>query len=114
MPGGRPNSPRPGYWLYLGEHPIVHLATPRASEAPSPCKNYLDHIAFTCTGLPETLARLKKERVTYDLSVVSGEYAQVQVIVSDPAGTVIELNFKEPLPESERNHKGSVRTQMAV
>lgn len=111
--GGRPNSPRAGYWLYREDQSIVHLAVPRPGESPSPSKNHLDHVAFSCADLRGTLNDLKSLRVPYDLSVLQGEYAQVQVIIKDPAGTVIELNFKEPLPEGETAHRDRLRERMA-
>ena len=99
--GARPKTARTGYWLYTGDHPIVHLAIPKPGDAPiagRPPRGYLDHVAFACRGLPATLDKLDRLQVPYRTSVVT-DPPQVQVVVEDPAGTTIELNFRsESLP----------------
>jgi len=55
--GARPKFSSPGYWLYAGERPLVHLS--RGSERPaSPAPSYLDHVAFRAVGLQAFTARL--------------------------------------------------------
>jgi catechol 2,3-dioxygenase-like lactoylglutathione lyase family enzyme len=94
--GARPNFMRDGFWLYAGHLPIVHLTAcdetdgrARANSLPS----FVDHIAFTCEGLPGLLERLQSLRIPYEL--VNGPTAQVQVFIRDPAGVGVELNFAE-------------------
>src|SRR3954468_14011228 len=61
--GERPPLGFPGYWLYCGGIPTVHLIGPRAADAGQPARHagptgLLDHIAFACTGLADMRARL--------------------------------------------------------
>ena len=59
--GYRPPLGFPGYWLYCGDVPTVHLIGPRENEAGQPPRaasptGLFDHIAFSCTGLAEMKA----------------------------------------------------------
>ena len=62
--GERPPLPFPGYWLYSGGAPTVHLIGPRERDAHLPrepgATGLLDHIAFSCTGLAEMRERLAR------------------------------------------------------
>lgn len=91
-PGFRPDFPFPGAWLYTGDNkPTVHLVGV-GEEPVSGLK--LEHFAFSATGLPECIARLKSERVPYELIRV-GDAALVQVNVYDPDGNHIHVDFAE-------------------
>ena len=101
--GPRPKVDRRGYWLYAGDNAIVHLAVPKPDDRRNKGSHfdhgYFDHVALSCAGLPAMLGNLEQKKVPYRINVLSGEFAQVQVVAKDPAGTVIELNFQnEPLP----------------
>ena len=90
--GWRPPFDFPGYWLYLGEQAVLHLVgVPPAREAPARGGTF-DHVAFTCTGLAETEARLRAQGVDYRSVRVPGT-DQVQLFLTDPAGNGVELNF---------------------
>src|ERR1051325_8342815 len=81
--GWRPGFRFPGHWLYLGETPVVHIITIMDNEGQlrgylgkredGPGSGSVDHIAFRCSGLAETQARLLglgipfRERVVPDL-----------------------------------------------
>jgi catechol 2,3-dioxygenase-like lactoylglutathione lyase family enzyme len=89
--GARPKFSSPGYWLYAGERPLVHLS--RGSERPaSPAPSYLDHVAFRAVGLQAFTARLEAQGVDYRSSHIP-ELALTQLFFSDPAGTGLEINF---------------------
>ena len=64
--GDRPPLDFPGYWLYCGGVPTVHLIGPRPENEPiadaagDPAKTgRLDHIAFSCEGLKGMKANLE-------------------------------------------------------
>lgn len=99
--GHRPPLPFPGYWLYTGGQPTVHLIGPRESERDMPPRaagqtGLLDHVAFSCTGLRAMKARLAERGVEYAERVVPRD-GQIQLFLKDPNGVSVELNF----PDSE-------------
>ena len=87
--GHRPAFRSRGYWLYAGEHPIVHLTVRDDERATAP--NHLDHCAFGCTDLDATIASLEQHGVAYTVDRVPSGAAQL--FLRDPAGVGIELNF---------------------
>jgi catechol 2,3-dioxygenase-like lactoylglutathione lyase family enzyme len=95
--GDRPPLAFPGYWLYCGDTPTVHLIGPRVEEAGMPVREVaatglLDHIAFSCRGLSEIRARLKEHNVPYTERVIPRD-GQTQLFMNDPDGVAVELNF---------------------
>lgn len=100
-PGERPPFPFPGYWLYAGGAPCVHLASLAGNQAQaeylgeretSASTGALDHVAFTASGLGETLAHLESRGIEMRRRTVP-EQGSHQVFVRDPNGITIELNF---------------------
>ncbi|MBI5277142.1 MAG: diguanylate cyclase [Burkholderiales bacterium] len=91
--GPRPTFPMPGYWLYAGGEPIVHLyqATP-AETRKRDSDGTFDHVAFTCRDCPAVEASLRNRGITYRKSAVPGAKT-VQLFLKDPAGNSVELNF---------------------
>ena len=105
--GWRAPFPFPGYWLYIGDTPCVHLV---AVDNDSARADYLsenvagrgadgdqmqgtgalDHLGFRASGLQESLARLKAGGVEPRVREV-GELTQV--FFEDPNSITIELNF---------------------
>jgi catechol 2,3-dioxygenase-like lactoylglutathione lyase family enzyme len=97
--GDRPPLNFPGYWLYCGGTPTVHLLGYRAidpviSDGPSyPAKTgRLDHIAFACTGLKEMRANLESKGIKYDERVLP-RLNMTQLFYLDPDGIAVECNF---------------------
>ncbi|MBN8888972.1 MAG: hypothetical protein ABS99_07580 [Acetobacteraceae bacterium SCN 69-10] len=95
--GYRPPLGFPGYWLYCGEVPTVHLIGPREGEAGLPERvrqptGLFDHIAFSCTGLAEMKQRLAARGVAYTERVIPRD-RQTQLFLYDPDGIAVELNF---------------------
>ena len=85
--GWRPGFDVPGYWLYLGDQPVIHT-WPRSS---APGAGWVDHIAFGPCGDPDTqratLTRLNlpfREARLPDTDIV-------QFFVEGPEGVKIEL-----------------------
>ena len=93
--GFRPDVPIHGYWLYLGDLPVLHLMEwSDITEAPSYERGYLDHVAFSCDGLEDFINKLKNLDVVYprrDFDLKGGVFTQLEV--TDPVGNGVELNF---------------------
>ena len=93
--GPRPAFDSTGFWLYAAGSPVVHLVAQGESErAPGRGHPSLDHVAFRCTGLSETLAKLEAHGIAYRISTVPG-LNLMQVSFTDPVGVGIELGFEE-------------------
>jgi len=92
--GERPPFASVGYWLYLGQVPVIHLVQRRPVETPSPRGGgAIDHIAFGGVDLDETRARLRAASIPFQEAVVPCDRT-VQLFVLDPDGVKIELNFE--------------------
>lgn len=99
--GDRPPLGFPGYWLYCGGVPTVHLIYNRADDAPIdgvPDTGRLDHIAFASTGLKEMRGKLQQHGIKFDERVLP-RLNMTQLFYKDPDGISIEMNF--PPEETE-------------
>ncbi len=95
--GYRPPLGFPGYWLYCGDVPTVHLIGPRENEAGMPARTpgatgLLDHIAFSCTGLAAMKANLQRRGIAFEERVIPRD-RQTQLFLRDPDGIAVELNY---------------------
>jgi catechol 2,3-dioxygenase-like lactoylglutathione lyase family enzyme len=90
--GERPPFQSSGYWLYLDDHPIVHLVQRPAGDEPKVGSGNLDHIGFRGVDLPATRAALQAAGIEYREQVVPRD-GTVQIFVYDPDGISVELNF---------------------
>jgi catechol 2,3-dioxygenase-like lactoylglutathione lyase family enzyme len=98
--GDRPPLPFPGYWLYCGDIPTVHLIGHRAEDPvipdgpsdPAPTGR-LDHIAFSCDGLKEMRANLQARDIKFDERVLP-KFNMTQLFYLDPDGISVECNFE--------------------
>ena len=63
--GPRPNFQFPGWWLYVGDQPILHVI--HRDKLHDHRAGVLDHMAFTATDLPGTVAKLDKAKVKWEL-----------------------------------------------
>lgn len=91
--GYRPPFASHGYWLYAGTQDVLHLSeATRGEQRAAGAINTFDHAAFSCTGLPETVARLRRLGIRYASADVplAGQH---QLFFTDPAGNGVELNF---------------------
>ena len=94
--GERPPFEFPGYWLYLGDQAVVHLASkdPGASRASAGDggTGAIDHIAFEASGLADMTSRLKARGLPVRQRIVPGSGLR-QLFIQDPNGVTIELNY---------------------
>jgi extradiol dioxygenase family protein len=91
--GARPPLRNAGYWLYAGEHAILHLsAAGQGEERLTHVASTLDHVAFTCVDFPGMRARLDARGIAYRSSEVPSMRLR-QLFFQDPAGNGVELNF---------------------
>lgn len=90
--GPRPNFPNPGIWLYLDDHPLVHVSA-RCAEGFLQEKHHgsVDHIAFQVHGASEFQKKLDSMKVPYEQQNVAD--AGYQIFLRDPIGTMLEFNF---------------------
>jgi len=89
--GARPKLPMPGYWLYAGGHPIVHLYAISSEPIPN-LGGPLDHIALRAHDLNRTRAYFHANGIPFDEAPVPG-WPLHQLFVKDPSGLKIELTF---------------------
>ncbi len=92
--GPRPEFAFPGYWMYLGDRAVVHLAA-QVGELP-PARpgetGRFDHLALRARGLAELRARLAARGVPFQ-EVPVPDVALHLLFACDPAGVKLEFTF---------------------
>ena len=97
--GFRPNFPFPGYWLYCGDVPVVHLlddkgALPENRGVISGANTgRIDHVAFRGRDAAAAVERLKAQGLAFRENQVP-DLGLHQVFVRDPNGIMVEMNFR--------------------
>jgi catechol 2,3-dioxygenase-like lactoylglutathione lyase family enzyme len=102
--GFRPLLGFPGYWMYIGATPVIHIAEWTTYTAHSTAKDIpvtapaastgaLDHVAFNAVNFDDVLARLGRHGVTPARNLLS-KSGMRQLFVFDPNGVKIEINFR--------------------
>jgi catechol 2,3-dioxygenase-like lactoylglutathione lyase family enzyme len=94
--GYRPDLGFPGAWLYAGEQAVLHVVGGRSKDDLKP--GVIDHMAFSATGLAQTLARLDRLGIHYAHRRQVG-VGTWQVFFFDPNGARVELDFDPREPE---------------
>ena len=101
--GFRPDLGFPGYWLYLGETPCIHIAEWASYTAhsqrlglqvttPAPGTGALDHLAFAASDYEGFVERLQQHGVQaarHDTPAIGLR----QLFLLDPNGLKLEINF---------------------
>lgn len=112
--GKRPNFQFPGFWMYMGDRAVIHLAGSARADTPrSPSGSYMgfDHVSFRTTGLQAARERLRKMNVPFDEIPVPG-FPLHQIFFRDPVGMKVELTFDaaelEAFPEGKGEATGSI------
>jgi catechol 2,3-dioxygenase-like lactoylglutathione lyase family enzyme len=88
--GYRPPFGFPGAWLYMGGSPILHIIGGKPRDQLK--AGVIDHMAFSATGLAESLAKLKAADVAHECRQQQGSGVW-QVFFHDPNGALVELDF---------------------
>jgi len=91
-PGPRPPFGFPGAWLYArgGGDPILHVIGGKSKG--ELVRGVIDHMAFSATGLVDTVKKLKARGIEYSLRRVD-ESNPWQLFFHDPCGAKVELDF---------------------
>jgi catechol 2,3-dioxygenase-like lactoylglutathione lyase family enzyme len=101
--GPRPPLKMPGFWLYVGETPVIHLMEIGKNYDKDPFdqalqqeegSGALDHIAFRGQNLKAFLQKLEDHHIEYRHASIP-EIALEQVFVKEPNGIMLELNFRD-------------------
>ena len=87
--GERPPLGFDGCWLYAGGRSILHVS---AAKLPSDRKGVIDHMAFSATGLKDTVAKLERLGLEHVVRQQVGTRIW-QVFLHDPMGAKVELDF---------------------
>ena len=66
--GERPPFDFPGAWLYAGNTAVLHVIGGRT--LPESREGVIDHMAFSATGLIETIKKLERHEIDYSLRQV--------------------------------------------
>ena len=90
--GDRPPFASRGYWMYLGDQPVLHLVQRKDGEPAQEGSGNLDHVAFQATDLEGTRRLLADAGLSFREAVVPRDNT-VQIFVRDPDGIQVELNF---------------------
>jgi len=89
--GPRPPFDFKGYWLYLGDKPIIHMQTRAAGMGG---RGWIDHLAFGPFDFNVEKARLDAGGFTYTVSGIPGTGIR-QLFVLGPEGLKLELQCPE-------------------
>jgi catechol 2,3-dioxygenase-like lactoylglutathione lyase family enzyme len=89
--GPRPEIPIDGLWMYLGDHPALHILV--TARMPEPRRGVLDHMAFRATDLPAVRAQLEAMGVRYSLRKMAPPLDDWQMFFDDPNGVTVEFDF---------------------
>ena len=91
--GDRPPFASSGYWLYLGDVPVVHLVQLAADDRRETGSGRLDQVAFHGVGIEATRQTLTAAGIPFREAVVPRD-GTVQIFIHDPDGLKLELNFE--------------------
>ena len=91
--GDRPPFEEFGYWLYAGEHAVLHLSlADEHEELAVDVPTTMNHVAFACRGRAEFERRLTESGIQFRTDKVPATSVS-QIFIKDPAGNGIELSF---------------------
>lgn len=102
--GFRPELDFPGYWLYLGDVPCIHIAEWQSYEvwtrkvgipisSRAAATGPVDHIAFNGSGFDGMRERLIARNLPFSENSLD-EIGLKQMFLKDPNGVPIEINFR--------------------
>ncbi len=89
--GPRPDFGVGGAWLYVGDHPLLHIV--ETTRMPEPRRGALDHMAFFAQGFQAAAARIVAAGLTYRVIRTPRPFSFWQLFLFDPNGVEVELDF---------------------
>lgn len=89
--GPRPDFGVGGAWLYVGDHPLLHIV--ETTRMPEPRRGALDHMAFFAQHFQATAARIVAAGHTYRVIRTPRPFSFWQLFLFDPNGVEVELDF---------------------
>jgi catechol 2,3-dioxygenase-like lactoylglutathione lyase family enzyme len=103
--GFRPPLGFPGYWVYVGDTPCIHIAewrtyTEHSHQQGIPVSQRaegtgpVDHIAFNARDYDDVVDRLQRHGVHAERNDVPGGNLR-QLFLKDPNGVKIEINVRK-------------------
>ena len=92
--GYRPAFSFPGYWLYAGGEPMVHLIPGRASRVDRSGET-IDHVGFRLEGYSKYREKLDALDIHYSTMDLP-ELNERRLFVRTPTGILLELVFRRP------------------
>lgn len=90
-PSRRPDFDFPGAWLFLDDHPVIHLNF--IDEDRTGPTGAFNHIAFEATGYLEMCGRLDTNDVRYTTNEIP-DIDLLQIFVRDPNKVRLEFNIR--------------------
>ncbi len=90
--GFRPDFGRPGWWLYAGDHPVLHISLKEIAPTVGATGSF-DHIALNATDWPGMKATLGRHGIAFEEQLVR-DNAVLQIFFRDPNGLRVELDYK--------------------
>jgi len=94
--GYRPAFSFPGYWLYAGDEPIVHLLPGRAGPVDRHGET-IDHVGFRLDDYDGKRRRLDELGIEYSTMELA-ELGERRLFIKTPNGILLELVFREGQP----------------
>jgi catechol 2,3-dioxygenase-like lactoylglutathione lyase family enzyme len=90
--GFRPDFGRPGWWLYAGDHPVLHISLKQIAPTLGATGSF-DHIALNATDWPAMKATLERHGIEFEEQLVR-DNTVLQIFFRDPNGLRVELDYK--------------------
>ena len=90
--GFRPDFGRAGWWLYTGNHPVLHISLKEIAPTAGLTGSF-DHIALNATDWPEMKATLERHGIPFEEQLVR-DNTVLQIFFRDPNGLRVELDYR--------------------
>ncbi len=94
--GWRPPLDRPGKWLYVGDHPVIHLFF--VADGTQAETGDFDNFAFLGSDFPGMKAKLVQRGIDFRENKVAGG-STMQLFFPDPNNVKVEINFPPNLKQ---------------
>ncbi|CAN5138138.1 VOC family protein [soil metagenome] len=104
--GPRPDFGVGGAWLYIGNHPVLHIV--ETQRMPEPRRGALDHMAFFAQDFVAVAERVAAASLSYRVIRTPRPFSLWQMFLFDPNGVEVELDFapEETPPADWKTHAG--------